>query len=142
METSKVTEIIGRNQFFQGLAPGVIKTVATNGSLKELDTDAILYSQGEAASSASVVLAGEISLRKNRLEVERKQPPDLFGEVAVWDGGARFVEAVASTKATVLELPSDLLTNLLSEPGFAQRMLHQVVTAARLNSGSPDRHDN
>lgn len=131
MDAHHLAEFLSYSPFFQEVEPQALASIATNCPIRELGSDEIVYGRGDASTSAFVVVQGEISLRQDGKEVSRRQPPDFFGEVAVWDGGPRLVEAVAVTQASVLELSKHVLADLLQQPGFAERMLRQVVSVMR-----------
>jgi len=81
MTHPRISEIIGNNPFFAGLAPHDVEFLAGTARLRQLSRDSVLFRHGEGADRFYVVVSGKISV-----EVAAIEGPPL--ELQALDAGA------------------------------------------------------
>jgi CRP-like cAMP-binding protein len=74
----------------------------------------ILFAQGEAAGAFYILIAGEVSLRQDELEVYLLKPPCLIGELGATTGILRHCRAVVGPKAVLRRIDSARLHDFCS----------------------------
>jgi CRP-like cAMP-binding protein len=74
----------------------------------------ILFAQGEAAVAFYILIAGEVSLRQDELEVYLLKPPCLIGELGATTGILRHCRAVVGAKAVLRRVDSSRLHDFCS----------------------------
>ena len=74
----------------------------------------ILFAQGEAAVAFYILIAGEVSLRQDELEVYLLKPPCLIGELGATTGILRHCRAVVGPKAVLRRIDSARLHDFCS----------------------------
>jgi selenocysteine lyase/cysteine desulfurase/CRP-like cAMP-binding protein len=129
-------------------------------SLWRLDRGATLFSEGEAARSAFVVVRGAIEVTRvrgdRRLRLATVGPGRLLGELSLVDGGPRSATCRAADRALVLELEQEVVVKLLDERsgaglGFLQALNRNLIAALQATDArrsrmgadwptAPDRH--
>jgi CRP-like cAMP-binding protein len=86
---------------------------------------------GEAGEAAYFVLAGKL-VAGTAVEGGPSQtlstmgPGEVFGEIATLTGSTRTADVVAEEPATLLEIPADLLRQLMKDPQFGQLVLGKM----------------
>ncbi|MBA3332321.1 MAG: flavin reductase [Actinobacteria bacterium] len=94
------------------------------------DGDAIVR-DGELGTELYVVLAGSVRIERNGRLVRTLSAGDLFGEIAVLDGGTRSADVVAAEPARCLAVPREVVRLAIeAEPRAAWALLG--VLARRL----------
>jgi CRP/FNR family transcriptional regulator, cyclic AMP receptor protein len=85
-----------------------------------------IFSRGDAGDEVFLVVEGCVrlyvfSLDGRNLSFKHANPGDIFGEIAVLDGGTRSADAIALTRVQALSLPQARLNALIEEnPRVAQ----------------------
>lgn len=109
MDIASVTEILAASPMFRTLDADLIRQIAESARRVALQKGQLLFSKGEAADAAYVVLNGEISIetvsgdgRIARFATMKKG--DLFGELAVLDSGERTADARAQEATALLRI--------------------------------------
>jgi CRP-like cAMP-binding protein len=98
----------------------------------------ILLHRGDPGSSMMIILAGQVRIGFTSLAgldrvVRIFGPGDVFGEIALLDGGARSADAIALTNGNLLVLErQDFLIRMQNDPRLALRILR--VLCQRLRS--------
>jgi selenocysteine lyase/cysteine desulfurase/CRP-like cAMP-binding protein len=99
--------------------------------LWRLERGAILFSEGDRADSAFVVVRGAIEVTRERgdrrVRLATVGPGRLFGELSLIDGGPRTATCVAAEPAVVLELDRDAMLALLDDHSAAALEFLQAV---------------
>jgi selenocysteine lyase/cysteine desulfurase/CRP-like cAMP-binding protein len=103
-----------------------------------LEEGASLFTEGEAASSAFVVIRGAIEVTRERgdrrLRLATVGPGRMLGELSLIDSGARTATCRAVEPAVVLEIDHDAVARLLDEGspaglGFLQAVNRALIAA-------------
>ena len=129
------------NPFFSDLRPPVIESLSRLCSLRSLQTGATLFQKGDPADALYGVRRGQIGIETGtrdgqRLTLAFLGPGDLFGEIAVLDGGGRTADAVATQPTELFALRrSDLLAFLAREPSVGIKMIEVLCQRLRALSG-------
>jgi CRP-like cAMP-binding protein len=97
----------------------------------------VLITAGERGAESFIVLSGFASCLVAGTEVALFGAGDIFGEVAVLDGGPRTATVVAETEMELLVLTIDELDALIrTSPTVARRMLRTLGGRLRLANTS------
>jgi selenocysteine lyase/cysteine desulfurase/CRP-like cAMP-binding protein len=108
--------------------------------LWRLERGATLFSEGESARSAFVVVRGAIEVTRvrgdRRLRLATVGPGRLLGELSLVDGGPRTATCRAAERALVLELHQDVVVKLLDDRsaaglGFLQAVNRALIAALK-----------
>jgi CRP/FNR family transcriptional regulator, cyclic AMP receptor protein len=91
----------------------------------------LLFAQGDAASAFYVLIAGEVSLRQDDLEVYRLKPPCIVGELGAATGISRHCRAVVGPKAVLRRIDSARLHDFCSQnPDIGLPFYRALLVAA------------
>ena len=121
---------------FRTLPPAAIAVLAKGSSLRHCAHDARIFAQGDAADHVYAVVGGEGRVRigsgdesgKNFM-VEMFGLGDLFGEVAVIDGGMRTADAVAEGKLTLLSIRAAVFLQALETAPKLGAIMSRLLAA-------------
>lgn len=75
----------------------------------------VLFSQGETAGSFYILVAGEVSLRQDDIDVYRLRPPCIVGELGAVTGSTRRCRAVVGPATTLLRIDAARLQEFCSQ---------------------------
>lgn len=86
--------------------------------IKQFESGERLFSRGDAANGVFAVLQGSIRISGHNIDGRESiltfiDPPDWFGELALFDGDRRTHDAVAVLDSALLYLPQSTLEELL-----------------------------
>lgn len=109
-ELHKLTEIVGNGRYFQRLPPRLLENILGQGTLIELDKDAVLMREGDTAPKQMYILVeGSVAVVVNGNFILRlSQPGDVVGEMGVIQSTPRFADVVAETPCRLVEFASEL----------------------------------
>ena len=99
-----------------------------------------LFQRGDPGTAMLVVMAGEVRIvlpsRDGREQVLRTlQPGEVFGEMALLDGGTRSADAVAQTNGRLLQLDRrDMMAQIHATPALALTILGVLSERLRTTS--------
>lgn len=111
------------------------------GAHREHGTGAVIFMEGERATTAVVVLDGRVKLTRTALDgrqvlIELRGPGELVGELGVIDDAPRSATAVAAERLTVLVVPAEPFRRVLAERGsIALAVLSAVAVKLRETAG-------
>ncbi|MDQ3879991.1 MAG: cyclic nucleotide-binding domain-containing protein [Chloroflexota bacterium] len=124
-------ELLGKVPLFSGLGRRELERLSTLADEVELPAGRVLMRQGERGEELFVLIDGKVSVQRDGRELPERGGRDIFGEIALVDGGPR--------SATVtLEAPSRLLVishrefHALMDEFPAVRMQVLATLAARV----------
>lgn len=121
--------LLGRNPVFGSLSLAARERLAQRGSVLELARGARLFSRGDPADAAYLVLSGELEIGLSQASGEQvwlthAGPGMLVGDVAVLDGGGRSADVAAARRSRLLSLGRGaLLEAFEAEPQAALRLV-------------------
>lgn len=123
-------DLLARTDFLADAPPDVLATIAAAGRELPMIRGDVLFREGEVADSLFLVLRGRIAIAianpidNRETVVSLMETGDLFGEMAMLDGGPRSALARALEPSTVLAVPYEpLLAAFNAQP----RMLWGVT---------------
>lgn len=113
----------------QGLPPEQLRELARWMSLRTLDTEQILFHQGEPASSMHLLLRGMLRLeqrdrRGDMQPVGNVRPGEPVGDDALFERVPRSLTCIASSYSVVAELSADdLVVVERRDPALASKLI-------------------
>ncbi|NQW60327.1 Crp/Fnr family transcriptional regulator [bacterium] len=113
--------IIASSEFFSAASPAVIDAIASSAHEKNLVRGDVLFKEGDAPDALYIVLSGRIAIAIDNKPLDSRESVvalmvegDLFGDLALLDGGARSALARALEPSTVLHIPYSAVEPQLS----------------------------
>lgn len=113
--------IIATSEFFSAATPAVIDAIASSTHEKNLVRGDVLFKEGDAPDALYIVLSGRIAIAIDNKPLDSRESVvalmvegDLFGDLALLDGGARSALARALEPSTVLHIPYSAVEPQLS----------------------------
>ena len=132
--------ILARHLFFQDASPGMLDRLATRARGATYAPGQAIFRKGDAGLGLFAVLSGlvRISLPSENgreLVLRLIGPNEVFGEIALLDGGQRTADASAAANCHLLFLDRrDFLAALADEPGFGIKLLAFLCQRLRQTS--------
>ena len=113
--------IIASSEFFSAASPAVIDAIAASAQEKSLVRGDVLFKEGDVPDALYIVLSGRIAIAIDNKPLDSRESVvalmvegDLFGDLALLDGGARSALARALEPSTVLHIPYSAVEPQLS----------------------------
>ena len=113
--------IIASSEFFSAASPAVIDAIASSAHEKNLVRGDVLFKEGDAPDALYIVLSGRIAIAIDNKPLDSRESVvalmvegNLFGDLALLDGGARSALARALEPSTVLHIPYSAVEPQLS----------------------------
>ena len=113
--------IIASSEFFSAASPATIDAIASSAHEKNLVRGDVLFKEGDAPDALYIVLSGRIAIAIDNKPLDSRESVvalmvegDLFGDLALLDGGARSALARALEPSTVLHIPYSAVEPQLS----------------------------
>jgi len=135
------TEIIERLSsvaLFSGCSKRELQAIA--GAVKEVSRPAgdVLATEGEKGVGFFLILDGTAMVVVNDRARRKMGPGDVFGEIALLDGGPRSATVVAESPVRMLGLTAWVFKGLVEQnPSIALKLLEVVAGRLRAASSSP-----
>jgi CRP-like cAMP-binding protein len=130
-------EVLGRTALFGGLDGAALERLAAMAKPQAFRTDDVIFRKGDANRSLYVIERGRVKICSTSAEgrevaLNLLGANEVFGEVALMDGGARTADAVACEPARLLLLDrADLIPFLEREPALMLSMLATLTQRVR-----------
>jgi len=116
---------------FAGLPKRHLRRIASLAQTRRFERGAIVVREGDPGDGFYVVLDGEAHVRRRSGGPVRLRSGDVFGEMALLDGGPRSATVEAGTDVLAMRIPRPAFSRLLKqEPDVARAIL--AVLAARI----------
>jgi CRP-like cAMP-binding protein len=114
-----------------GLTPHDRDALVSRGRIREAATGTAVMRAGDKGEAAYFVLAGRLVAGTAteggpRRTLSTMGPGEIFGEIATLTGSTRTADVVAEVDSTLLEIPADVLRQLMSAPQFGQLVLSKM----------------
>ena len=113
--------IIASSEFFSAASPAVIDAIASSAHEKNLVRGDVLFKEGDVPDALYIVRSGRIAIAIDNKPLDSRESVvalmvegDLFGDLALLDGGARSALARALEPSTVLHIPYSAVEPQLS----------------------------
>ena len=133
-------QIFAEHAFFRGVAAGALEELAARSRVEHVRRGRTIFRKGSSGLALMAVLRGTVKIctvsRNGREAVLNLiGPGNVFGEIAVLDGGPRTADAVAGSDCEILVLDRrDLLPILGANPDIAQRLIEVLCGRLRRTS--------
>lgn len=134
--TSGQTAIFASHFLFRDLGPEIHERLSSYANLKTIERGTTIFSKGDVGTSLFAVCSGVVQVTtlsaSGKNAVFNLIPEgEIFGEIALLDGGPRTADAVAFTDCTLMVIERrDFLPLLRSHPEMTIKLLE--VLCARL----------
>lgn len=146
MDTDDVAVVLSKTQLFGALDPQSCSELAERASVRAYGRNEVVFTQDEAAGKHLFVVAeGSVRLlirspQGDAVELARRWPPDVFGELALLDGGSRSASAEAAEQTTLIAITrGELLRFMRSHEGVLDALLRSLgELVRRANQQSTD----
>lgn len=128
------TSLAARCPFFESLDPSVLDRLALGVRRSSLTKGRVLFIENDRPDAAYLVETGLVRIFVTELDgtettIRIVRDGELFGELAVVDGGVRAASAMALRPTTAYRVPADLLDRELPPPGSIGRSLLRGLVA-------------
>lgn len=133
-------KLLSTHPFFRDFARPIIDRVVSHAITRRLKKGTVLFRKGDTGTNLCVVCAGSV-----RISVPSEQgqdavfnvipPGEIFGEIALLDGGVRTADAVAieDTELLVIER-RDFIPLVREHPEIAMKLIEMVCARLRRTS--------
>lgn len=135
----EIVETLGKNEFFGALDHDVRKLLAEIGNEHQYRRGETVLIEGERGDRMFVVVRGGVRVyRRSRsgmiIEIDRKHPGDIFGEIALLDDGPRSASIDTTCRTVLLSFERDIFIGLLErEPKTIAPLLNLLGRTLRRN---------
>lgn len=132
--------VLSRHAFFHEAPANVIERLATHARTVMFPASKAIFRKGDEGVGLFAVLSGVVKISVpssdgRELVLRLVGPNEIFGEVALLDGGPRTADATASGRCQLLFLDRrDFVAVLKEEPSFAVKLLALVSDRLRQTS--------
>jgi CRP-like cAMP-binding protein len=137
MREERAAELLGATQLFGGLDSEALRHLAARVSERSYKKGQLIFYQGDPGDALFVVVEGLVKVfvpseEGDEMVLITLEAPEVFGEVALIDGGPRSASAEALEATTVLMLTRPVLLEVLAEhPSLTDRLLRTLGTSLR-----------
>jgi DHA3 family macrolide efflux protein-like MFS transporter len=114
-----------------GLTPRDRDMIVSRGRIREAATGTAVMRAGDKGEAAFFVLSGKLvagvaAEGGARRTLSSMGPGEIVGEIATLTGSPRTADVVAEEPSTLLEIPGDVLRQLMAAPQFGQLVLSKM----------------
>ncbi|HEY8200826.1 MAG TPA: Crp/Fnr family transcriptional regulator [Actinomycetota bacterium] len=137
MKLEETAALLAASPLLAELEPEALLRLAASARQRIFPQGHFLFRQGEAGDELFAILSGRVRAVRAQedgsdLVVATLGPPDVFGELALVDGGPRAVSVVALESTRVLTLHrTSVLSLMTGDPGVAQSLLRSTGALVR-----------
>jgi CRP/FNR family cyclic AMP-dependent transcriptional regulator len=115
---ARLRRALARSDAFGGLPAAAAEVLVARGRVARLDAGQVLYRRGDPGGSVMMVVTGRVRISNSvpggkEAVIGYVDPGDIFGELAVFDGGPRSVDASANVRSEVFVLGRRELLSVL-----------------------------
>lgn len=125
---------------FSVLGPDLLQELQAHALEQSVGRGQTIFAKGDLGSSLFAILEGQVkvisfSMQGKNAVLNFLGPGDIFGEIALLDGGARTADVTAVTNCKLIVIDRrDFLPLLHSKPDIAQKLIE--ILCARLRNTS------
>ena len=124
--------VVQHSPVFSALPPEVLERVLATGVEREYADGEPIVRVGEPGDALYIVLEGTARVERDGAVLAELGPEELFGEVAVLDGGPRTADVVAVGTVRCLAVPREALREAVDAvPGAAWQLLELLAQRFR-----------
>ena len=123
-----------RQALFQGFSDADLDEILAGGMVRSLKPRHVLFLEGDTGGAAFIVLEGRVKVSVNSLDGKEiilsvSGPGDLFGEIAMLDGGPRTAAAMTLDAVKLLQLDRDHVMPVLERNPTAMLKILRLLCA-------------
>lgn len=125
---------------FSVLGPDLLQQLQAHALEQLVERGQTIFAKGDVGTSLFAILEGQVkvisfSMQGKNAVLNFLGPGDIFGEIALLDGGARTADVTAVTNCKLIAIDRrDFLSLLHSKPDIAQKLIE--ILCARLRNTS------
>ncbi len=118
--------------FFKHFNVAQIQQLIDRGNTQQIEADSVLFQQGDAADSLYVILEGAVRVigedpTGGTIELSQLKAGDVFGELALVDGGTRSATIKTCKASTLFVLSRQVFIEALTQsPGLLSEVLADI----------------
>ena len=130
-------DMFASHTLFRDLEPAAINKIADLGVVRRLDANQLLFSKGDEGDALYGVMQGRIRISAGapsgkEVIINIMQPGELFGEIALLDGGPRTADATSMGKSELLQIRRPEFVSFIErEPKIANHFLKLLCDRLR-----------
>lgn len=134
---SEAADIVSRAPLFGTLDEASRLAVLSEMREANFNTGQVIFTRGDPGTEIHLVVKGRVRLSiltvdGRELSFAHAEPPSIFGEIAVFDGGTRSADATAVNKVQTLTLSKAAFLRLLAaRPALAEAAIRFVSARLR-----------
>jgi len=131
--------LLARHMLFRGVAPSVLDGLLKFATVKHFKPGEEMFAKGDTGSALYGVLSGRVCIYTvssvgEEIFLNILDPGEIFGEIALLDGGPRTASARAMTAVDLLQIQREhLLPFLRANPELSVSMLSVLCGRIRMN---------
>jgi CRP/FNR family transcriptional regulator, cyclic AMP receptor protein len=135
----RLRSLLSQHVLFRHADASILDGLVRFATVRRVRTNEEIFAKGDAGQSLQGVLAGRICIYTVSPENEEiflniLEPGEMFGEIALMDGGPRTASARAMTEADLLQIHRDhFLPYLRQYPQLALSMIPVLCSRIRMN---------
>jgi len=132
MDRHQAASLLGQTQLFGEVDPEVLGSLGERTGERSYRKGQLIFCQGDLGESLYVLVDGLVKVfvtseQGDEMVLTTLHPPDVFGELALIDGGPRSASAEALESAAVLVLTRPTWLELLAEhPALTDSLLRSL----------------
>lgn len=137
MEAEQAASLLARTPLFAGLDESELRGLGACARRRSYQRGEYIFHQGDTGDAVFVLVEGRVkvifvSADGDEMILATLAPPDVFGELALIDGGSRSASIQTLEPTTVLTLTRGTLLDLMSrQPGVTDVVLRSLGTLVR-----------
>lgn len=126
LDPQDTARALARVPLFAGCSDEEMREIAELAHLVRFDGGSVIVPEGEEGLGFYLLLAGEALVSQNGVEINRLEPGQFFGEIALLEGTPRTASVTAIGQVVCLGiLRSDFRPLLVRQPRIALRILEE-----------------
>ncbi|CAN5375137.1 Crp/Fnr family transcriptional regulator [soil metagenome] len=139
-ETASRLSVLRDHPFFRELEPGALDQLCRYANLRKFRRGATVFAKGDPGNSLFAVANGAVKMSISSIEgrsaiLNLISKGEIFGEIALLDGGPRTTDAIAHNNCELIVIDRrDFLPFLRAQPGLAMRFIELLCGRLRWTS--------
>ncbi len=106
--------------------------IGAGGAVRSFKQGATIFKEGDQASELYVIQNGSVRIQLGNRLLSTLYFNDIFGEMALIEGGTRSASAIAATEVTLVTLSETQFLFLVSQtPNFALQVMRAIARRLR-----------
>lgn len=137
MKIERTAALLGQTELFSEVAEDALRKVADKALVRTYKKGQLVFSEADAGDALFVVVEGLLKVFLTSEEGEELvlvtlRPPDVFGELALLDGGPRSASVEALEGSTLIALRrTDFLEVIREDPVMTETLLRSLGRLVR-----------